>query len=159
MIKSLLERFDINVPNTLKEYNLIGLDFGDGEISAAVPFWNSEVGKERLDVANLVFNRGLNIQKIINVYAIDKTGKLIIPDPNALSELKDLYYNFKRLPDTEESRLNYRWDNGIESEKTYEDAMAEGFNATIRALFQYNPTYIDKTKNTIILVGRPSSTK
>ena len=149
MIKSLLERFDINVPNTLKEYNLIGLDFGDGEISAAVPFWNSEVGKERLDVANLVFNRGLNIQKIINVYAIDKTGKLIIPDPNALSELKDLYYNFKRLPDTEESRLNYRWDNG----------MAEGFNATIRALFQYNPTYIDKTKNTIILVGRPSSTK
>ena len=39
-LKPLLEQFNIPLPETIDLYNLIGVDFGDGELSAAFVQWN-----------------------------------------------------------------------------------------------------------------------
>lgn len=158
MMKSLLERFDITVPDTLEKYNLIGFDFGDGEISAAIPYWDSTVGQEGMSVKNLFLNKQQDVQKKITAYeVIDDTPQL--PTGKTLHLVENLYYNFKRCPGTEESKSNYIKDDGTADTKSYEEIMAAGFNAAVRTIFQCNPDYIDVKKKTIILVGRPSSSR
>lgn len=153
MIKSLLERFNIPTPDNLDKYNLIGLDFGDGEISAAIP--SKETEDDPLTVINLFFDDGHTRQKNMNVYLFFSDGAKLVS--GTMTHLEEAYYNFKRCPNTSECKNHYLRDDGTEDAKTYAGVMSEGFNAAVREIFKHNPDDIDPKKETIILVGRPSS--
>lgn len=157
MITTLLGRFGITIQGTLDNYNLIGLDYGDGELSAALIEWRQVERKMRL--VDLSLNDSGVLPKCPNALKISSDGSKSIAYNAADIQRKDaqVFYNFKRCPGTSECASNYSQDDGAQADMTYAQIMAEQFNVVVRTLFESNPLLILRDRPTIILVGRPSS--
>lgn len=158
--KTLLERFDIKLPNSIEECNLIGLDYGDGEISAATIRIDQISNKWMVESLNL--SEGAATFKNPNAFYIGaKVSKLMYHAQGISESLKTAdgtqYYNFKKCPGTPEAASAFLQDDGSKSELTYEQVMSCGFQIVVRALYKSNPDLIKRNRPTIILVGRPSS--
>jgi len=158
MVKTLLERFGISVPQGFDDCNLIGVDFGDGEFCAALAVWSNV--EKRMELHDLMLNESGTLRKNPNAYWISPKEQRFVYD-TAESELTRKegvrYYNFKRCPGTPESQSQFVRDDGSTAPLNYEQVMARGFNIAIRTLYRCNPLLINRSKPTIILVGRPSS--
>ena len=174
-IRTILEKFDIKISGDIlvdykifEQYNLIGLDYGDGELSAAKIEWNYQ--DKKLEIKTLAFDRGAILFKTPNAYLIndhtaenyeaidiDKADISLCMDVNATGTDKGFRcYNFKHYPGSEEAKAKYVQDDGIEVSFTNEQIMAKGFACVVNTLFDYN-SIINRNKPTIILVGCPSS--
>lgn len=165
MIKTLLERFGIEVPRRMDDCNLIGLDFGDGELSAALAQWRQISGKSNarpgIKVIDLSLSQDSALKKNPNAYHISAHQRRLVNDARE-TELSAYggglrYYNFKKRPGTPEARSEFIKDDGSAASMTYEEVMAAGFGIAVRTLFESNPDVIERNKPTILLVGRPSS--
>lgn len=162
-MEALLKKFGITIPEKFDIYNLIGVDYGDGEISAAYVSWNPI--KECIDVLGLALAANGILMKNPNAYYINineenKLEKMVYSVNATSNDEKDggfRYYNFKKCVGTAEAKSNFLLDNGTSSGLTYEDVMAKGFNCLVNVLFEANHYVLDRNKPTIILVGRPSS--
>ena len=155
----LLEQFHIPLPEAIDLYNLIGLDFGDGELSAAFVQWNSVT--KQFDIKGLQLDEGGTRIKNPNAYLISPDSGRFVYDSRetALSKDKGLrYYNFKKCAGTDEAKAKYILDDGKIADMTYSDVMAEGFNIAVNTIFKSDTArLLDPKKPTIILVGCPSS--
>lgn len=155
----LLEQFNIPLPETIDLYNLIGLDFGDGELSAAFVQWNSV--KKQFIIKGLSLDEGGVMTKNPNAYYISPALRRFVYDaretePTSSSGLR--YYNFKKCVGTDEAKAKYILDDGKTADMTYLDVMAEGFNIAVNSIFKFDAArLLDPEKPTIILVGCPSS--
>lgn len=161
-MKSLLERFGIQVPEDFDDCNLIGLDFGDGEVSAAIPRWNES--DKQLEVLTIPLHDNGLLMKNPNAYYISETKQELINDTNkAQDEKGERYYNFKKYPGGSDAKSKYIFDDGTESSKTREEVMATCFGILVEILFKCNGKdkkgsgILDISKPTVILVGRPSN--
>ena len=158
-LKPLLEQFNIPLPETIDLYNLIGLDFGDGELSAAFVQWNSV--KKQFVIKGLSLDEGGVLTKNPNAYYISPSLKRFVYDARETEITSDSglrYYNFKKCVGTDEAKAKYILDNGKTADMTYSDVMAEGFNIAVNTIFKYDAArLLDPEKPTIILVGCPSS--
>lgn len=164
-MKTLLEAFhitlekDMDTYDIFEKYNLIGLDFGDGEISASRIVW-SHLEPMGLKTRALAFDRGISLFKSPNAYYIsDKIIKLIMEVSTKDTNQKDggaRYYNFKYYPGSTEAKAFYIKDDGMPTKLKNEEVMAKGFACVIDRLFECN-MILDRNKPTIVLVGRPSS--
>lgn len=156
----LLEQFGIPLPETVDAYNLIGLDYGDGELSAAYVYWDNIT--EEFTVKGLPLSSNGLLMKNPNAYYISSSSKRMVYDVRE-SELTNndggmRYYNFKKCVCTEEIKAQYILDDGRTAELTYEEVMEEGFNIAVNAILESDVArLIDREKPTIILVGCPSS--
>lgn len=155
----LLEQFNIPLPETIDSYNFIGLDFGDGELSAAYGYWNGL--ENRFETKGLSLAEQGTLMKNPNAYFISPSVKRFTYDIRETELTKGLgglrYYNFKRCPGTAEAKAKYILDNGKTADLTYEEVMAEGFNIAVNTIFDCDCGMLDRNKPTIILVGCPSS--
>lgn len=159
MEKTLLERFDIPIPRSFDDVNLIGIDNGDGEISACLASWTMK--QERFTLQDLKLDPADVKTKLPNAYWISPNEQRFVLDASE-SELTRgdnglRYYNFKRCPGTPESKERFVKDDREEDARSYEEVMSLGFGVAVRALYEKNPLVIDRNKPSIILVGRPSS--
>ncbi len=159
-METLLERFGIPQPKEFKEFNLIGIDFGDGEISASVASWNGM--NHKMSVLTIWLDMSHNHDKYSNAFYISEKESAIVSGVNDIRfSGKDggtIYYNFKVCPGDQEINAKYRRDSGEKGNTlTYGQIMAKSFSCLVNRLFDCNET-IDRGKPTIILVGRPSST-
>lgn len=156
----LLERFGIPIPDKIEDYNLIGVDYGDGEFSAAFAQWDGV--REEHAVRGLAVHPDGILLKNPNAHYISPTKEMIIYDA-AETEVtqKDKgirYYNFKKCVGTEEAKCKYVKDDHTVSDLTYEQVMANGFRLVMNAVFRSDAAHmLDAEKPTIILVGCPSS--
>lgn len=157
-LKPLLEQFNIPLPETIDLYNLIGLDFGDGELSAAFVQWNSV--KKQFVIKGLSLDEGGVLTKNPNAYYISPSLKRFVYDARETEITSDSglrYYNFKKCVGTDEAKAKYILDNGKTADMTYSDVMAEGFNIAVNTIFKSDSArLLDPEKPTIILVGCPS---
>ncbi len=153
---TLLQKFGIPLKGNLEDYNLIGIDFGDGEISAAT------IDKNQVD-GNLTV-KGLSLQesgmhwKNVNAFYISPSADFLITDVNE-TQLADgnRYYNYKKCPLDEAAGYNFLLDDDTTSNITYRELMVKCFNRLVNTLFDSNVYVLDRKKPTILLVGRPSS--
>ena len=155
---SLLEQFEIPVPETTEAFNLIGLDFGDGEVSAAYVRWNST--KKKYEIVGLAIHENGTLFKNSNAFYKSSAFQGLIRDinPTSISKEGERYYNFKKCVGTDEARMKYIFDDGSLSDYSYEELMAEGFNIVVNTYLESDAgRLLDRTKPTIILVGCPSS--
>lgn len=155
----MLERFNIPIPRSFDEVNLIGLDYGDGEISAGFAVWDGNKGHFTLQ--DLKLDPAAVKAKLPNAYFISPNERRFVLDASEAELTKGdnglRYYNFKRCPGTPESQERFLKDNGEEDTRSYEEVMSECFGIAVRELYKINPLVINRDKPTIILVGRPSS--
>ncbi len=156
----LLEQFHIPLPDKIDSYNLIGLDYGDGEISVMIVQWDMIKGGYSIKV--LPLNEAATLWKNPNAYYISPTYRTLVVDVRESELTRNdggvRYYNFKKCPGTEEAKNKFRLDDGQTRELTYEEVMAEGFNIAVNRVFQCETGgLIDRNKPTVILVGCPSS--
>ena len=153
---TLLQKFGIPLKGNLEDYNLIGIDFGDGEISAATIEKNQVSGK--LSVKGLSLQESGMHWKNVNAFYISPSADFLITDVNE-TQLADgnRYYNYKKCPQDEEAGSKYKLDDGWTSDITYRELMVKCFNRLVNTLFDSNAYVLDRKKATILLVGRPSS--
>jgi len=164
-------RFHSPKPN-FSDYNLIGFDFGDGMLSACSVHWNAV--EKRLVITPLYFDHAHARQQIVAAaYLGDEPSDAdilvfeggLVKDGSGAS-----YYNYKRCPETEDAAEPFKFDAPIPrptpedplrlteySCLTYAQIMPRVFHLAINTLFDCNPGVLDRSKPTIILVGRPSS--
>lgn len=170
---TLFEKFGIPTPENFEDYNLIGIDFGDGELSASFvafervtkenDFGDIEIDENKdvkMTVLPLKFDRGGTIDKNVNAFyqSPTKTGLIYdVNDTKTDSEFgADRYYNYKKCPGDSAADSAFQKDDKTKGSMTYRHAMIEGFNCVVDTLFTHN-LRISREKPTIILVGRPSS--
>lgn len=156
---TLLQKFGIPLEGNREDYNLIGIDFGDGEISAAT------IEVDHLD-GNLTV-RGLSLQesgmhwKNVNAFYISPNQEKLITNVNEKQSDKEdsgqRYYNYKKCPLDEAAGYNFLLDDDTTSNITYRELMVKCFNRLVNTLFESNVYVLDRKKPTILLVGRPSS--
>lgn len=168
---NIFDRFHSPRPN-FSDYNLIGFDFGDGMLSACSVHWNAV--EKRLVITPLYFDRAHARQQIVAAaYLGDKPSDTdilvfeggLVKDGSGVS-----YYNYKRCPCTEDAAEPFKFDAPIPrptpedphrlaeySALSYEQIMPRVFKLAIHTLFECNLGVLDRSKPTIILVGRPSS--
>ena len=155
---SLFKTFNIKIPENFEDYNLIGIDFGDGEISASVVQFNNV--KNRMTVRSLALNENGILLKNSNAFYISPQLQRIIYDAsdNSFNEQDGgtRYYNFKKCPGDPSSDARFVKDDGTVGSLTYREVMVASFNCLVNLLFQSNEG-ISREKPSIILVGRPSS--
>lgn len=159
-LKTLLEEFGIPLPETLDSCNLIGLDYGDGEISANLAVW-SDV-KKNSNPIGLSLSESGTLMKNPNAYLIGSDVERLIYDSRDTESTKEAngirYYNFKKCVGTVEAASKFAKDDGTYGNLTYQEIMAEGFNIAINTILKSDASHeIDYNKPTIILVGCPSS--
>ncbi|MDY3917579.1 MAG: hypothetical protein SOZ59_01080 [Candidatus Limivivens sp.] len=154
-MESLFERFGVELPENVEDVNLIGVDFGDGEVSAAL----ARVKDGKIDNDPLFPDSTRAGYKCPNVLFIPSDRSL--PWKMGIGNFQNgkVYYNFKKCPGTNEARTRYRMDNGQSDEYTYEEIMKLAFQQFIRLLFTYNAHAISREKRTILVVGRPAGSK
>lgn len=154
-MENLFERFRVEMPVEPEEVNLIGVDFGDGELSAVL----ARVQDGRISQDPLFPDSTRVGYKCPNV--------LFLPDaPDQPCKIGigsfqngRAYYNFKKCPGTNEARSRYRTEDGTEDTHTYEELMRMAFQQFVRLLFQYNVHTIRRDRRTILAVGRPAGGK
>ena len=140
-----------------EKYNLIGIDYGDGEISACKIEWDYE--KNCLKLRPLAFDRQCKRYKTMNVIYISKKTSKLVMATTGVEEDGVRYYNFKYPPNSPEAKARYIKDDGTEAPLTNEEVMSKGFACVVKTLFEFNQAEIDPKKPTIILVGCPSGSK
>lgn len=160
LLKTLLEEFEIPLPETLESCNLIGLDYGDGEISANLVVWDETVKKG--NPVGLSLSENGTLMKNPNAYYISSGVRRLIYDARDTESQKEAngirYYNFKKCIGTAEAASKFVKDDGTNGNLTYQEVMAEGFNIAVNTIFKSDASHqIDYNKPTIILVGCPSS--
>ena len=165
-------RFHAPKPN-FSDYNVIGADSGDGMLSACSVHWNPV--EKRLVTTPLYFDHAHARQQIVAAaYLSDEPSDadILVFEGGLVKEGSGAsYYNYKRCPGTKDAAEPFRFDAPIPSPTpedpdrvteyaplTYEQIMPRVFNLAINTLFDCNPGTLDRSKPTIILVGRPSST-
>ncbi|MDO5422379.1 MAG: hypothetical protein Q4F41_01470 [Eubacteriales bacterium] len=154
-MESLFERFGVEIPERIEDVNLIGVDFGDGEVSAVLA--RQKDGRIANDP---LFPDSTRVgYKCPNVLFIPTDKSL--PRKMGIGNFQNgrAYYNFKKCPGTNEARTKYRRDDGRPDEYTYEEIMRMAFQEFIRLLFAYNAHAISREKRTILVVGRPAGSK
>ena len=154
-MENLFERFRVEMPVEPEEVNLIGVDFGDGELSAVL----ARVQDGRISQDPLFPDSTRVGYKCPNVLfmpdAPDQPCKIGIGS----FQNGRAYYNFKKCPGTNEARSRYRTEDGTEDAHTYEELMKMAFQQFVRLLFQYNVHTIRRDRRTILAVGRPAGGK
>lgn len=153
----LLDRFGIATPENFEDCNLIGIDFGDGELSASSVMKNMD-GSLSVQSLALVPN-GTKIKNVNAFYISPKETKLIynVDDNRYMNQDGGIrYYNYKKCPGDEVAGYKYKKDDSVLGELTYREVMVKCFNCLVNVLFESNET-LSRKKKTIILVGRPSS--
>lgn len=168
---SIFVRFQSPKPN-FSDYNLIGFDFGDGMLSACSVHWNAV--EKRLVITPLFFDPAhAHQQTVAAAYLGDEPSDAdnLVFEGGLVKEGRGAsYYNYKRCPGTEDASEPFQYDAPIPSPTpddrnhmteyahlTYEQIMPRVFHLAINKLFDCNPGILDRSKPTIILVGRPSS--
>lgn len=171
-MKTLFERFGIPTPENFEDYNLIGIDFGDGELSASFvelerdikndsgEFEIDESNEGRISVLQLSLAPNGTLYKNVNAFYHSPTKTELIYDvsdtrlDSGLSGSR--YYNYKKCPGDITADSLFQKDDKTTGSISYRQAMIEGFNCVVDTLFKSN-LRISREKPTIILVGRPSS--
>lgn len=155
---TLLEKFGIKVNGKFTDYNLIGIDFGDGEISAA--FVHKNTIKNKIEVKGLSLDETGTLWKNVNAFFIGNSVNKIVYSvtDSALQADTDgiRYYNYKKSPADIASKNKFIKDDDTVSPLSYREVMCKSFNQLVNILFKSNPYSISNEKPTIILVGRPS---
>ena len=147
---SLFDNFDVKVPTNLNEANIIGVDFGDGDLCA------SRVEKigDQFVISYLYADEARVQIKVANILQVDiKTKKpLHLGFPG---KPKDCFCacNFKKIPGSTLTKTNAIKESTVSL--TNSECMQYAFNLFINNLFQYNA--LKKDKRSILLIGRPSS--
>lgn len=144
-----------DISEDLENINIIGVDFGAGELSSFRGGIAEEENKKhtiRTEAFNL---NNASKQILYTVYSKQKNGEEVIDAP-IFSQSEYVYSNIKCPP---EYALNHY--NGLLGEEipTYETLMERTFYCLIKAIFKYNRSYsrsLKDVKKTIIFVGRPS---
>lgn len=155
-MQSLLERFGIDIPSGFDDYNLIGIDFGDGEISAARIAWEATAKATKLNGLALAPNGTL--LKNSNAFFIGPSITQMVYSVRSTEEDEGFrYYNFKKCPGDPSIDQPYLLDDKTPAPLTYRQVMSQSFTCLVNILFEFNPYLLDKEKPTILLVGRPSS--
>lgn len=171
-MKTLFERFGIPTPENFEDYNLIGIDFGDGELSASFvelerdkkndsgEYEIDETNEGRISVLQLSLAPNGTLYKNVNAFYHSPTRTEMIYDvsdtrlDSGLSGSR--YYNYKKCPGDITADSLFQKDDKTTGSISYRQAMIEGFNCVVDTLFKSN-LRISREKPTIILVGRPSS--
>ena len=127
---SLFKTFNIKMPENFEDYNLIGIDFGDGEISASVVQFNNV--NNRMTVKSLALNRNGILLKNPNAFYFSEEHQRIIYDVNDTrfneQDGGTRYYNFKRCPGDPSSDAKFIKDDGTVGSLTYREVMVASFN-------------------------------
>lgn len=171
-METLFKRFGIPTPENFEDYNLIGIDFGDGELSAS--FVELEQNKKnssgdyeidesndgRISVLQLSLAPSGTLYKNVNAFYHSPTTTELIYDVSntrldaGLSGFR--YYNYKKCPGDITADSLFQTDDKTTGNMSYRQVMVEGFSCVVNTLFENN-LRISRKKPTIILVGRPSS--
>lgn len=155
MIETLFDKFDIKEPEKIEDYNLIGIDFGDGELSAAYVDENKLTGKRT--VKSLALNENGVTLKERNAFHINADKIKLLASLVSLHAQKGVcYYNYKTCLIDERIDTKYVMDDCSYADLTYRQVMQKCFSELVNSLFKWNE-YLDKEKPTIIMVGCPSS--
>lgn len=154
-METLFERFHVELPEKPEEVNLIGVDFGDGELSAVL----AREKDGRIEADPLFPDTARVGYKCPNVLFIPSDPAL--PCRIGLGNFQNgrAYYNFKKCPGTNEARSKYRLENGEADCHSNEELMRMAFQEFIRLLFSCNSHSISREKRTILVVGRPAGAK
>ena len=162
MLANLFERFCVEVDtsfdkfdNLLEKYNLLSIDFGDGDNAACQIIWNPFDSK--FEVKLLTFKKGVERYHTTNIlYQSNEQIELLSVDrlTSAAHIQEKTYSNFKTICDTFHEKEHYQGDN---ASPTYEELMSHSFACIVKCLFENNAS-LDPKRKTIIMVGRPSST-
>lgn len=153
---TLLKKFGIPLDEPLENYNLIGIDFGDGEISAATVEQDALSGK--LTVKGLSLQESGMHYKNVNAFYISASNISLVYDvkEKPVDEGRR-YYNYKKCPQDDAADSKYILDDTDTADITYRELMVTCFNCLVNTLFESNVYLISREKPTILLVGRPSS--
>lgn len=153
---TLLKKFGIPLDEPLENYNLIGIDFGDGEISAATVALDALSGK--LTVKGLSLQESGMHYKNVNAFYISSGNISLVYDvkEKQIDEGRR-YYNYKKCPQDDAADSRYILDDTDTADITYRKLMITCFNCLVNTLFDSNVYLISREKPTILLVGRPSS--
>lgn len=153
---TLLKKFGIPLDKPLENYNLIGIDFGDGEISAATVEQDALSGK--LAVKGLSLQESGMHYKNVNAFYISASNISLVYDVKEKQvDEGRRYYNYKKCPQDDVANSNYILDDTDTAGITYRELMVTCFNCLVNTLFESNVYLISREKPTILLVGRPSS--
>ncbi len=144
-----------DISEDLENINIIGVDFGAGELSSFRGGIAEEENKKhtmRTEAFNL---NNASKQILYTVYSRQNNGEEVIDAP-IFSQSQYVYSNIKCPP---EYALNHY--NGLlgEDVPTYETLMERTFYCLIKAIFKYNQSYsrsLKDVKKTVVFVGRPS---
>lgn len=161
MLANLFERFCVEVDTSfdkfdklLEKYNLLSIDFGDGDNAACQVIWNPFDSK--FEIKLLTFKKGVERYHTPNVlYQSNEQIELLSVDrlTSAAHIQEKTYCNFKTICDTFHEKEHYQGDN---DSPTYEELMSHSFACIVKCLFENNGS-LNPNKKTIIMVGRPSS--
>ena len=77
-MQTIFERFGIPTPENFSDYNLIGIDFGDGEVSASYVDFNNVEGK--MTVSSLSLQENGTLLKNPNAFYISSYIQQLIYD-------------------------------------------------------------------------------
>ena len=157
-MQTIFGRFGIPTPENFSDYNLIGIDFGDGEVSASYVDFNNVEGK--MTVSSLSLQENGTLLKNPNAFYISSDIQQLIydVDDNRFTGQSGgtRYYNYKRCPMDGSCNSQFVKDDGNHADLTYGEIMPIGFNCLLNALFNSNDR-ISRKKPSFVLVGRPSS--
>lgn len=128
-------------------YNLIGLDNGDAELTASRVIINE---KQIPETVSLAFNKQGQYYAPNIIRYDGKQAQLV--NENNLGK-GNIYSNFKRCPGDPTIEQKYNNNAGM---PTYKELMSHSFAAALKCLFENN-TALDEKKPTIVMVGRPAS--
>lgn len=161
--KNLFDRFKVSLfdceaySTLLEQYNLIGTDFGDGEVAACQVLWNP-ISSSGIDTRQLTFQRGVERYHVPNILYSPRGNQLMALMPvDRLSGdayiAERTFSNFKTVCDGMHEQLHYNNDQKL---PTYADLMSHSLACIVKCLFDNNST-LDRKKPTIIMAGMPSS--
>lgn len=148
---SLFSRFGVEIPKSLTEANIIGVDFDDDDLSAA----SVEEGS-RNPIHTLFADVEQYKRSLKNILCIDiETNKVFRFGFPGMYRDCFCASNFLCYPGSIKSKKKIAKDNGISL--TNAECMQYAFNLFINKLFEYDCGRIDKEKHSILLVSRPAS--
>ena len=138
----------------LANANILGMDYGDGEIAVCEAFMERDV----LNITKHLYLTNALHEKDVTAYYEDKnlrlTGKDAVDRAGAENPRGLVYVNFKRPLDGDRGKQQYAFAN--EHVHTYEEVMRLHFQAVINNVF-INNKRLYNNKHTVIFVGRPAS--
>lgn len=154
--KNIFERYKIEIPASVDAFNLMSVDYGDGEVTAAVVEW--DFVHSCFTYKDLVILEDGVTCKVPNAYYISENYETLVSFVTSSDkDMGNRYYNFKKCPGTKDIDSAFLKDDGMSAELTYGEVMMKGFNILMHKLFKNNWGLLHLDKPTIVIVGRPSS--